>query len=120
MSSVTEQELAAKAVAPRVTLDAIHANIKHCFFTTGYGAAISGVSEDASPSVDMPEELRLLTICVVVLQNGYTIIGHSACASKENFDEDIGRRLAKEDCIRQMWPLMGYNLRQALHLGEQS
>lgn len=113
--TITEAELAKHATAPRVTAADIEANIKHCFFTTGYAAAISGVSEDASPSVEMPEELRLLTVCLMVLQNGYTLIGHSACASKANFNEEIGQRLAREDCIRQMWAPMGYHLRQNLH-----
>lgn len=57
------------------------------------------------------EALRLLTFCVLVLRNGFTITGQSACASPENFDADIGRRISRDDAIRQVWPLLGFRLR---------
>jgi hypothetical protein len=63
--------------------------------------------EDTTP-------LRLLTFCVLVLRNGFTVTGQSACVSPENFDAEIGRRVAREDAIRQVWPLMGYALAEKL------
>jgi hypothetical protein len=62
-----------------------------------------------------PASLKLLTFCVLVLRNGYTVHGTSACASPENFNAELGRRIAKEDAMRQVWPLMGYALRERLH-----
>lgn len=58
--------------------------------------------------------MRLLTFCVLVLRNGFTVTGESACASPENFDAEIGRQIAKENAIRKIWPLLGYELRTKL------
>lgn len=55
-----------------------------------------------------------LTICILKLQNDFTVTGESACASPENFDEAIGQRLALEDAKRKIWPLLGYALRTQL------
>lgn len=54
------------------------------------------------------------TICCLTLQNGYTVIGKSAPASPENFDEAIGKRIAKDDARNQIWALEGYLLRSKL------
>lgn len=62
----------------------------------------------------VPESLHLLTFCVLVLRNGFTVTGQSACASPENFDEEVGRKVARKDAIRQVWPLMGYALKEQL------
>ena len=56
-----------------------------------------------------------LTICIATLANGFKVVGTSACASPENFDQAVGERLAFEDCKRQLWPLLGYALRDRLH-----
>jgi hypothetical protein len=55
-----------------------------------------------------------MTICVLTLQNGFQVTGHSAAASKENFDKDIGRKLAFEKAREQIWQLEGYLLKQKL------
>jgi hypothetical protein len=57
--------------------------------------------------------LELLSICILVMKNGFTVIGKSAPASPENFNAEFGKKLAYEDCIRQLWPLMGFALRDA-------
>jgi hypothetical protein len=49
---------------------------------------------------------------VLKLANGFMVMGTSAPAIEENFDETIGRRLAREKCIDQIWQLMGYALKQ--------
>lgn len=61
----------------------------------------------------------ILTICVLTLRNGYMIVGHAAPASKDNFDEQVGRELALKDARSQMWPLMGFHLREKLYSQEQ-
>ena len=52
--------------------------------------------------------LDLLTFCVLMLRNGFMVTGESACASPENFDAEIGRKIARENAINKVWPLMGY------------
>ena len=54
------------------------------------------------------------TVCCLVLENGFTVIGKSACASPENFDEDLGRRIAARNARNSIWDLEGYLLKQAL------
>lgn len=63
----------------------------------------------------MPQALKLLTFCVLVLKNGFTVTGESACASPENFNEQIGRKVARDNAVNKIWPLMGYELKQRLH-----
>jgi hypothetical protein len=54
-------------------------------------------------------------ICCITLENGFTVTGESACASPENFNEEIGRKVALQDAVRKIWALEGYLLRQKLH-----
>ncbi|HUY05027.1 MAG TPA: Gp49 family protein [Rhodocyclaceae bacterium] len=56
-----------------------------------------------------------VTVCLLVLRNGFSVIGESAAASPENFDTEIGRKIAREDARRKIWPLLGFLLRQRLH-----
>lgn len=55
-----------------------------------------------------------LTVCALTLQNGFQVVGESAAASPENFDEAIGRRIARENARNKIWALEGYLLRERL------
>jgi len=70
--------------------------------------------EYAVGDTDVPQALQLLTFCVLVLRNGFTVTGESACASPENFDAEIGRKIAKANAVQKMWPLLGYALKERL------
>ena len=61
------------------------------------------------------QALGLLTFCVLVLRNGFTVTGESACASPENFDAEIGRNNARQNAVAKIWPLLGFSLKQKLH-----
>jgi hypothetical protein len=50
----------------------------------------------------------------LTMENGYSINGTSACVDAANFDMNIGRKIAFEDAIRQIWPLEGYLLAERL------
>lgn len=56
-----------------------------------------------------------LTVCAMTLSNGYIVTGESAAASPENFDQAIGRKIARENARNKIWALEGYLLRQKLH-----
>ncbi len=56
-----------------------------------------------------------LTVCCLVLKNGFTVTGESAAASAANFDEQIGRKIAKENARNKIWALEGYLLRNRLY-----
>lgn len=61
-----------------------------------------------------------LTVCVLTLQNGFTVTGESACASPENFNKEIGERIAKENAVDKIWALEGYLLKERLHNQQQA
>ncbi len=56
-----------------------------------------------------------LTVCALTLQNGFQVIGKSAPVSAENFDEDLGRKISREDARRQIWAFEGYLLKSKLN-----
>ena len=99
--------------APRINPDDIKGNIVSEHYFTASQAL---VGETRGPEWQAtPKELDLLTFCVLVLANGFTVTGESACASPENFNADIGRKIARQNAVAKIWPLMGYELRQRLH-----
>lgn len=115
-----EQEIQAKGkTAPRITLDDIEANIAFEHYFTANdgveGAMNNGTHHVVNNQGDITPSLRLLTFCVIILRNGFTVTGESACASPENFDAEIGRKIARQNAVQKIWPLMGYALKQHLH-----
>jgi Phage protein (N4 Gp49/phage Sf6 gene 66) family len=114
-----EGEIQAKGLtAPRVTPQQIEGVIAHeRYFTADKGVlGVASISGDTRAVPDaVPEPLSLLTICVLVLRNGFTVLGKSACASPENFDAELGRKIARQDAVNQIWPLEGYLLREKLY-----
>ena len=59
----------------------------------------------------------VLTVCVLTLENGFNVTGESACASPENFDSEIGNKVAKENAVEKIWLLEGYLLKEKLYRG---
>lgn len=108
-----EQEIQAKASkAPRVTPADIEAAIacEYCFTARN---GVFGAGEPGGHEHEL-EPLGLLTFCVLVLRNGFTVTGESACASPENFDAAIGRKVARANAVSKVWPLLGYALKEQL------
>lgn len=60
----------------------------------------------------------VLTVCVITLQNGFTVTGESACASPENYDQNIGEQIAFGNARDKIWQLEGYLLKEKLYQGE--
>lgn len=58
--------------------------------------------------------LACLTICLLVLKNGFIVVGESSCVDTANFDADLGRKYAREQAVEKIWPLMGYQLKSRL------
>lgn len=113
-----EREILAKGLtAPRVTPADIQANIaSEYYFTAADGWAMT-CTQDQRIEACKEGPLDLLTFCVLVLRNGFTVTGESACASPENFDAEIGKKIARANAEQKMWPLMGYALKEKLHVG---
>lgn len=104
---ITDEASAAVQKTPnRVALADIEAKI---------AAEYSFIAADGLQQAPIHDSLKILTICVIVMQNGFTVIGKSAPADAENFNAALGKRFAREDAVRQLWPLEGYALREKLH-----
>lgn len=116
-----EQELQAKGkTAPRVTLAHIEGCIAYEYYITGdqipaITTAVLGAAHPQVPTMVDVTPLACLTLCVLVLNNGFTVTGESACASPENFYAKIGRDIARQKAIDKVWMLEGYLLKERLH-----
>jgi hypothetical protein len=101
MAASVEQEIEAKGLtAPRITPEHVE-------------SVIVGEDYHVFPGTTV-------TVCLLKLRNGYTVLGESACVSPENFDADLGRRIAREDAARGIWALEGYLLRDQLSRAGES
>ncbi|EET7598062.1 TPA: hypothetical protein H6W04_003953 [Escherichia coli] len=114
-----EKEIVEKGkTAPRVTPDHIESIIaQEAYFTAedgAFGKAIKEKHTGGEVNYQPHESLSLLTFCVLVLRNGFTVTGVSACASPENFDAEIGRKIARQNAVNKIWMLEGYLLKQKL------
>lgn len=115
--SAIEQEIKAKGLtAPRVTPDDLERNIAAEVYFTGEDGALK---RNQGRVEGVLEPLKLLTFCVLVLRNGFTVTGESACASPENFDPEIGRKIARGNAKEKIWPLMGYALKAQMFQVQQ-
>lgn len=114
MNDPIQLEIETKGLnAPRVTPADIEAEIA----SEHYFTALDGVPPDAHIDNTTADSLSCLTFCVLVLKNGFTVTGESACVSPENFDAEIGRKIARQNAVDKIWPLLGFRLRDAIHEG---
>ena len=79
-----------KLVAPRVTMSHIE----------------SAIDEEIYQRI----EGTTITICVLRMKNGFSVTGESACISPENFDVDLGKKIAKQKALDKCWELFGFHL----------
>lgn len=96
----------ASAPGASVTLEHIEGCIVAEYYSNGFDA-FKGFLADK-------HELKRLTLCVLVLKNGFTVTGESACVDMANFDADIGRNMARANAVNKIWQLEGYLLKQRL------
>ena len=118
-SQEIEKEIQAKGLtAPRVTLEQIEQTVVAESYITGDAIPVwvlyprEGMG-DFRPRVIA--SMSCLTICVLVLKNGFTVTGKSACVSRENFNAELGRKIARQKAVEKIWALEGYLLKEKLH-----
>lgn len=132
--SLQETEAASAAVAKspdtRVKLADIEAAISSEVYISAMDAALAStlteavhfgrnfMADDAVVPAVLERDLKPLTLCIVTMRNGFTVIGKAAPADPANFNPELGRKFAREDAVRQLWPLMGYALRDRLMLAD--
>ncbi len=80
--------------APQIQMSDLHNKVKHVSYTV------------------LPDGRT--TICQLTVENGYSIIGKSACVCIENYNQGLGEKYAFEDAMNQLWPLEGYLLAENL------
>ena len=110
-----EKEIVAKGkTAARVTPERIQSVIRAEHYFTAFDGRSGALASGTYAGKEVPvagdadlESLKLLTFCVLVLENGFIVTGESACASPENFDPEIGRKIARQNAVAKIWPLEG-------------
>jgi hypothetical protein len=114
-----ETEIQVKGLtAPRVTPQRIEEVIaSEHYFTAAEGMAGAASLKHRAVVIgetQPPAALGLLTFCVLVLKNGFTVTGESACASPENYNAELGQKIARQHAVNKIWPLEGYLVRAGL------
>ena len=120
-----EQEIQDNGLnAPRLTPDHINNQIVSEIYITGNDAIHAAVSSatglirsEYKEGVNLLKPAETLTFCILILRNGFTVTGESACASPENFNAEIGRKIARENAREKIWILEGYLLKEKLSKG---
>ncbi|MHA3051841.1 Gp49 family protein [Acinetobacter sp. ANC 4640] len=118
-----EQEIQDKGLnAPRLTPDDIDNQIISEIYITGYDAINAAMNSGTGliksqyqEGVDLLAPAETLTFCILILKNGFTATGESACVSPENFNAETGRKVARENAREKIWQLEGYLLKEKLH-----
>jgi hypothetical protein len=109
-----ETEIQAKGLtAPRITLAHVEATIVAEAYITGDAIPIWLTNPEVDPKF-ISGEMPALTVCVLVLRNGFKVTGMSAPSSLTNFDSNVGRMAARADAVSKVWLLEGYLLKQEL------
>ncbi|MEY0971272.1 Gp49 family protein [Providencia huaxiensis] len=114
-----EKEIQAKGkTAVRVTPERIDSVIDQEHYFTAFDG-IAHAYQGVDNALFAHKSTDTLTFCVLVLKNGFTVTGESACASPENFDAEIGRKIARQNAVNKIWALEGYLLKQKIHDAEK-
>jgi hypothetical protein len=89
------EQLLAQSPAPRVTIDSMTARIADVTYTRLPGGT--------------------MTICQITIDNGFVVIGESACVNPENYNQTIGEQIAYNNAYNKLWPLFGFLLAETLY-----
>lgn len=115
-----EAEIKAKGLtAPSVTPADIEANIASEHYFTAKDGLIGSLGDAYELLGLQLDTFARVTICTMILRNGHKIVGvNEGPVSLANFDPEMGRKLARQKAINQIWPLMGYELKCRLSVLE--
>lgn len=96
----------------QVTSEAIENEIASETFFTGSEGFLGAFFTGAKPDYNgLNERLDVLTICVIVLKNGFTFVGTSCFVDTEAFDAEVGKKIARERAVEQVWAFPGFRAR---------
>lgn len=54
------------------------------------------------------------TICLLTLDNGFTVRGEASCVDIRNYVQSTGQEYALDAAKRKVWPLLGFRLADML------
>lgn len=98
MSKATEVGVTVGTAGPTVTMEAIKDKVIRAQYYVFPGTT--------------------LTVCCLLMENGFTVTGESACADPANYNEEVGKKYARENALSKVWPLEGYLLRERISEGQ--
>lgn len=112
-----EKEIQAKELnAPRITPAHIDSIIKNVEYILPREVC---KRDNGVEIFDAPISLQTLTLCILSLKNGFTVTGESACVSLENFNAEMGKKLAYDNARNKIWMLEGYLLSELIYQRNQ-
>ena len=76
--------------------------------------AYDGFKEQPNISIQAENTLRCVTIVVLILRNGFPIVGSSMSAAPENYDANEGRKEARADALAKLWLVAEYDQRSRI------
>ncbi len=98
---LTNEELdtkLAESPAPRVTKEYMESRIALTSF--------HAIEDSYAPVPVAPTA----TICNILLDNGYSVRGESACVNKANYNKEIGEKISYDNAFQKLWALFGFLL----------
>lgn len=113
-----EQEIVACGanVAPRITPADIEANIASEYYFTAEDGVTGAEHFKNLPHCVYESSLGQITICVLVLKNGFKAIGvNEGPVDPANFNAEIGRKVARTKAVDDVYKVMGYELKTRLN-----
>jgi|SRR5262245_38813054 len=98
----------------RITLDMIKSEIALTLYTSPWMCVGDGghvIGKDMQV-IDYKRELETMTVCYIVTKSGFVVVGKTAPVDPDNFNAELGRKLAYDDAIRQLWPMFAFQHKQ--------
>lgn len=103
-----EQAIQQKGLAgARVNLEHIENLISQEYYIRA-SDALKGTPGELTPGC------QRMTLCFLVLKNGFVVVGEGVCADPKNYVAEFGHRAARAHAIQKIWELEGYLLRQKI------
>lgn len=59
------------------------------------------------------------TACCLVLYNGMSAVGSCGCVDPAEYNEQMGKDIARRDAFGKVWAYLGFKLAEKLHLQKE-
>lgn len=96
----------------KLTIDTIEAQIESKFFMSAYTALSGNVTFLSNSDI---AALKNVTLCILVMRNGFVVVGESAPIDPADYCPEVGRQVAYQRALDKLYPLIGYELKTKLN-----